>query len=177
MSDPEVDMIGPMLLFPDKTNQSYFNPKSYLTLWKLFCEQLYLFRLFPRIRIFNSYYRTYMDYNREAYVEQISGAALMFKKYILSRTGLMDDNYFMYHEESDFCYQAVKNGFRLLYYPQSKIIHVGGFTNDSKWHRKAIFTSLKYYFKKNFGALSCLLAITIYKAGETLRIAIKSLQK
>ncbi len=165
----DADLIGPMLLYPDKRNQSYYLPKSYLTLWKLFCAQFNLYKLFPNSRLFNSYYRTYMDYEKEVYVEQISGAALMFKKNILGKTGLMDDNYFMYYEESDFCYQAVKNNCRLLYYPQSKIIHIGGYSNTSKWHSNVATQSLKYYFKKNFSTVSSLIALLLFNLGETIR--------
>lgn len=168
-NDPDIDLIGPILLYPDGKNQSYYLPKSYLTLWKLFCVEFFLYKLFPKIKLFNSYFRTNMDYDKELEVEQLSGAALMFKKSILEKTGLMDDNYFMYYEESDFCYQAVKNGCHLLFYPQSSIIHVGGFSNDSPWHRKIALRSFKYYFKKNFNFITALFAIILFTTGESLK--------
>ncbi|MBN2160888.1 MAG: glycosyltransferase family 2 protein, partial [Spirochaetes bacterium] len=171
MRGSDVDMIGPKLLFPDNTNQSFFLPQSYLTLWKLFCEQFFLYRIFKSNKIFNSYYRTWMDYDMESCVEQISGAALMFRRDILETTGVMDEKYFMYFEESDFCYQAVKCGCRLLYYPESRIYHTGGLVSPPAWERstKYFVTSFKYYFTKNFGRPACIFASAIYLVGSLLR--------
>ena len=75
--DENIHIIGPKLLNADGSNLSYILPKSYLTLWKLFCEQMYLHKIFRSSRLFNSYFRTYMDYEREYFVEQVSGAAFM----------------------------------------------------------------------------------------------------
>jgi GT2 family glycosyltransferase len=168
----DIHIIGPQLLFPDKRNQSFFHPKSYLTLWRLFCEKLFLHRIFKRIKIFNSYYRTYMDYGKEAYVEQLSGAAFMFKKNIIEKIGLLDEGYFMYFEESDYCLQAVRNGYKLLYYPQSKIIHREGLIAESNWERssKDFMKSFKYYFKKNFSPFSYYGAILMYFLGSLIRV-------
>lgn len=159
-NDPHIDFIGPKLLYPNGKNQSYYLPKTFLTPWRLFCETFFLNRIFPTIKIFNSYYRTYMNYNNEAFVEQISGAAFMFKKSVINKIGLLDDNFFMYYEESDYCFQAVKNGFKLLYYPQSVIIHSEGSSQKTninaipKLRIKWEIDSFKYYFKKNFSKQS-----------------------
>ncbi|HRX48984.1 MAG TPA: glycosyltransferase family 2 protein [Spirochaetota bacterium] len=171
INDDKIGIIGPMLLFPDGTNQSYYLPKSYLNLWKLFCERFYLYRVFKRIPFFNSYYRTYMDYSRESYVEQVSGAALLFRKSILSKTGTLDEKYFMYFEESDFCLQAVKNGIAQLYYPESRIVHKGGLDSESGWERSsAWFTdSFRYYFKKNFSKTTFHTAVILFAIGACLK--------
>lgn len=174
--DPGLDLIGPLLRYPDGRNQSYYLPKTYLTLWKMFCSEFNIYRLFPRSRVINSYYRTYMDYEKETYVEQISGAALMFKKRILDKTGLMDENYFLYFEESDFCLQAVKNGFRLLYYPGSTVFHVGGYEKSS-WQENIGITSLKYYFRKNFNVMAPYAAVLIHRLGESVRSILASPKK
>ncbi len=173
-SDDKTGIIGPMLLFPDGTNQSYYLPKSYLNLWKLVCERFYLYRIFKSIPFFNSYYRTYMDYSRESCVGQVSGAALLFRKSILSKTGILDENYFMYFEESDLCLQAARNGIAQLYYPESRIVHKGGLDSESGWERtSAWFTdSFRHYFKKNFSKTVYYTAIIIFTIGACLKSAI-----
>lgn len=170
-NDDSVHLIGPKLLFEDKTNQSYYLPKSYPTIWRIFCEQFYLYRIFKKSKIFNSYFRTYMDYDKESCVEQISGAALMFKAEILKKVGLMDDKYFMFFEESDFCLQAVRNNYKMLYYPQSQIIHIGGFINESSWERsiKDTVKSFKYYFGKNYNSLYKFFALYILLSSSLLK--------
>jgi GT2 family glycosyltransferase len=172
--DDKTGIIGPMLLFPDSSNQSYFLPKSYLDLWKLFCERFYLYRVFKHIRFFNSYYRTYMDYSKECPVEQVSGAALLFRKNILDKTGLLDENYFMYFEESDFCLQAVRNDIAQFYYPESRIIHKGGLDSESGWERSSTWytDSFKYYFKKNFSKPVYYMSMILFAAGACLKSSI-----
>jgi GT2 family glycosyltransferase len=172
-SDEGLHFIGPQLLSPDKSNQSYFLPKTYLTLWRHFCERLYLYRLFPNFTLCNSYYRMNMDYTRECYVEQLSGAAFLFKKSIIQTIGLMDENYFMYFEESDYCLQAKKNGLKMLYYPESKIIHIGGLGSPANWDKSAerYSKSLKYYFRKNFGIVTLIAACLLQAAGAFFRMS------
>lgn len=173
-SDEELHFIGPLLLYPDKSNQSYFLPKSYLDLWRHFCERFYLHRLFSKLRVFNSYYRTYMDYDKECYVEQVSGAALMFKRAVIEKIGLLDENYFMYFEESDYCLKAKQHGFNMLYYPESRIIHIGGLGSPANWNKSTerYSQSLRYYFIKNFGYSAFLLAAILQATGALIRVLV-----
>jgi len=177
--DKSTGIIGPMLLFPDGSNQSYYLPKSYFTLWRLFCERFYLYRIFKRFPLFNSYYRTYMDYSNETAVEQVSGAALLFRKEILKETGLLDENYFMYFEESDFCLQAARHNIKQLYYPGSRIIHKGGLDSESGWERSSSwFTeSFKYYFKKNYSFATYYSALILFALGSCLKSILFALKK
>ena len=169
-SDPFVSMVGPLLLNPDGSNQSYVHPKTYPTIWNIFCERFFLNKLFPKSRLFNSYYQTYMKYNEERNVEQICGAAIMFKRDILHRIGKLDENYFMYFEESDWCKQAINKGGKLLYCPEATVYHKKGLTHPSKSRQKAIIfgTSLIYYLEKNsrFSYATSL----IYAAGCCFRL-------
>lgn len=173
-TDDELSFIGPKLFYPDKKNQSYYLPKSYLTLWRLFCERLFLHRLFPNSFLFNSYYRTYMDYEKECYVEQISGAAFLFRRSVIEKIGVMDENYFMYFEESDYCFKAKKNCYKMLYYPESKIIHIGGLGNPQNWDKstKRFSISFRYYFKKNFGDIALIFAVILQALGAFIRMII-----
>jgi len=173
-NDNSIGIIGPQLLYPDGENQSYYLPKTYLNLWKLFCERFYLYKIFKQNHLFNSYFKTYMDYSKETYVEQVSGAALLFRKSILENTGLLDENYFMYFEESDFCLQACKHDLKLLYYPKSSIVHIGGLNSESGWERNSewFVVSFKYYFKKNFTKSIYYTAIIFFTMGSCLKILI-----
>jgi len=166
--------IGPQLLYPDNSNQSFYLPKTYLTLWRFFCDRIFLHRLFPKSTLFNSYYQTYMDYDQECLIEQISGAAFMFKREVIEKIGLLDENYFMYFEESDYCLKAINYGYKLLYYPESKIIHIGGLGNSKNWDRSTLIfsESLKYYFIKNYGCLYLIFAIMLQATGSLIRMVV-----
>lgn len=173
-NDPGLDIIGPKLLNADHTNQSISAPKTYLTPWNLFCSQFYLNILFKKSRTFNSYYQTYMDYDAERFVEQVSGAVFMFKRRIIDTIGLLDENYFLYYEESDYCLQAVKNGFTLLYYPGSSVVHTGHTsTSDIKeWSITIFIASFRYYFKKNFSPAAAYISIALLFLGSSVRCII-----
>ena len=167
----DVQLIGPQLFGKNGTNDSYYSPKSFLTLWKLIGERFYFYKLFKPIKPFNSLFRTYMNYSKEQNVESIGGAALMFKKTILEKTGLLDERYFLYFEENDFCMQAHNAGFKLLYYPGSHVVHVGGTTSETGSDFAAMhrMKSFKKYFKKNF-PLSYVPAHIVFFCGALLRV-------
>ena len=177
-NDSEIIIAGPKLLYPDGKNQSYYTPKSYLTLWRLFCMEFFLDKIFVRSRFINSYFQTYMDYDKERYVEQVSGAAFIFKKNLIDKIGFFDENYFMYFEESDFCLRAVKKGHKLLYYPESKVFHIEGqstLAGFSEWSNRHYVESFIYFFKNNYGLMSACISISFLFIGLLLRIIISSL--
>jgi len=174
IEDPEISLLGPKLIDPDGTNQSYFHAKTYPTLWRVFCERMYLHRIFKKSKLFNSYFQTYMDYGKERYVEQICGGALMFKRFVVEKIGYIDEEYFMYFEETDWCRKAVKCGLKLLYYPESVIVHDEGLTKEENTKRNAVYfvNSLKYYFKKNGFFSTYYATISIYLLGTLIRVVV-----
>ncbi|MDM7986144.1 MAG: glycosyltransferase family 2 protein [Smithella sp.] len=173
--DPSIDIIGPMLLNQDGTNQLTLLAKEYPTVWNLFCDQSNLKRLFKNSRVFNSYLRSYMDYGREQLLEHLSGAAFLFRKNLIEKIGLMDENYFMYFEESDFCLQTIRHGGKILYYPASKIIHKLGQSTSSGFSERAnrdFVESFCRYYKKNFGLAASYVAKLFFLAGSLARCII-----
>jgi GT2 family glycosyltransferase len=177
--DENLDFIGPQLFYPNGENQSFFQPKSYLTLWKLFCTQFFLDKIFQKSHRFNSYFKTYMDYSSSQKVESVDGAALMFKKKVIEKMGYLDESYFMYFEEIDFCFQAHKYKCNMLYYPKAKVFHSGGLISESNWTRstKDYIISFKNYFRKNFNDLIYKSAWVVMFSGSLLRTVGLSLKK
>lgn len=93
-----------------------------------------------------------MDRSRPSRVGQLSGCCLMLKKEALDKTGMLDENYFMYYEDSDMCLRINKAGYELVLIPDVRIIHYGGkSTEDKAASLKYGVFSTKYYFRKNFG--------------------------
>jgi len=58
----------------------------------------------------------------------ICGASMMIRPSVLARIGGMDENYFLYFEETDFCYRAKQAGFPTWYVPDSRVMHIMGQT-------------------------------------------------
>lgn len=89
----------------------------------------------------------------EAEVAHVSGSCMMVRKTAAEQVGLMDENFIMFLEETDWCYRIKKHGWKIYYYPKTYIIHYGGQSlefldkNRHFLHEK----SLAYFFKKHYG--------------------------
>ena len=89
----------------------------------------------------------------EEQVDWISGAAVMIRPQVLEAIGGLDENYFLCFEETDFCRRARSAGFATWYVPESRVMHIGGFSTNpnnlrmpSHW-----FESRRRYFAVTFG--------------------------
>ncbi|HZL37724.1 MAG TPA: glycosyltransferase family 2 protein [Tepidisphaeraceae bacterium] len=95
----------------------------------------------------------------------VAGAGMIVRREVFSQIGLMDEGYFMYFEEVDFCLRASRAGWPCWYVPQSRVIHLVGQSSgvtDAKRSRKRRpaywFASRKRFFRKNLGRGKMLLA-------------------
>jgi N-acetylglucosaminyl-diphospho-decaprenol L-rhamnosyltransferase len=96
-------------------------------------------------------------------VDWVAGASMLIRQEVFNDIGLFDDNYFLYFEETDFCFQAKKVGWLCWYIPGSHIVHFAGsstgVTNNTKRRRPRYwFESRRRYFLKNHGAFYLFLA-------------------
>lgn len=85
-----------------------------------------LARLFPHSDRFNRYYLGSLDPLKIAKVDIISGAFMFLRRRAVEKTGLLDEEFFMYGEDVDYSYRLSKAGFSNYYYPDVTIIHYKG---------------------------------------------------
>ena len=101
----------------------------------------------------------------------VSGASLMARREVFEQVGLLDEAYFMYFEETDFCLQANKAGWECWYVPESKVVHyVGqssGITSEAMVKRMPSywFDSRRRYFLKNYGVIHAFFADLFWLKG------------
>jgi GT2 family glycosyltransferase len=95
----------------------------------------------------------------------VSGASMIVRREVIEQVGLLDDGYFMYFEETDYCLRAKRAGWEVWYVPQSRIIHLVGQSSGVTGAQRAVKRRPKYwfdsrhrYFRKNHGILPTLLA-------------------
>ena len=69
---------------------------------------------------------TYLDENQINRVEAISGSFMMLKREIIEKVGLLDEDFFMYCEDIDYCHRINQAGGKIYYVPDSQIIHYKG---------------------------------------------------
>ena len=92
-------------------------------------ELLILLRLnsiFPESKIFNRVRYGNREFDIKRKVEAIAGCFMLIKKEALDKVGKMDENFFMYAEEADWCYRFHKSGWQVYFTPDAEIIHLGG---------------------------------------------------
>jgi GT2 family glycosyltransferase len=112
---------------------------------------------------------------RPVRTDWVSGGCMMVRREVLEKVGLMDDAYFLYFEEMDYCLQAKRAGWDTWFLPSSKIVHVGGqstgvtgLTRRPKRRPGYWFDSRRRYYLKNFGPSYALAADVFHLVGFSL---------
>ena len=125
--------------------------RSFPTPFDGFCRAAGLSKLFPKSRLFARYNLTYLDENEISEVEAINGAFMMVRGEALRDVGLMDEDYFMYMEDLDWCLHFKQKKWACFYVPTHTVIHLKG-QSGKKCSTKMIlefFKSMEYFYRKN----------------------------
>lgn len=85
-----------------------------------------LAKLFPKSKRFGRYHLGFLDKDQTHEVEILSGAFMLLRKEALEKSGLLDEDFFMYGEDIDLSYRIIKCGYKNYYYPEARIIHYKG---------------------------------------------------
>ncbi len=161
--NPDVGAAGPRLLNSDGSLQ--YSCRAFPTLGAGFFRQTPLGALFPRNRFVRQYLMTDWDHTVEREVDWLSGAALMVRRDVLESVGLLDEDFYMYCEDVDWCYRMHQRGWRVCYVPHAVITHaIGGSSN--KCQARMIVERHKsmwrYYFKHHGRGASALLLPVVF---------------
>ncbi|MBZ0299055.1 MAG: glycosyltransferase family 2 protein [Anaerolineae bacterium] len=145
---PEAGMCGVKLLNPDGTFQA-----SYANFPTLKAEFLTATGLGPRL--ISPYYPSPrpQSSNQPHEVDWIAGAFMLLRREVYEALGGMDTSYWMYSEETDWCYHIKRAGYKIYYLPEAAIIHIGGASTRQRrpQMRVQLVTSKLRFFAKNYG--------------------------
>lgn len=164
---PEAAAVAPQLLFPDGKIQPSI--RTFPTIGRLF---LYLSFL---DRIFHSSYRwETVQHDRMLEVEQPMGAALLFRRSALDQIGGFDPQFFLYMEDVDLCERLVRAGWKIIFYPDAKMVHLAGGSSRQDWQRAQshFLESVIRYFRKRSRPSDLLLLRAALAAALLIRSAI-----
>jgi N-acetylglucosaminyl-diphospho-decaprenol L-rhamnosyltransferase len=125
----EAAVVGPKLLNLDGTLQR--SVRGFPTLWRLATEYFFLRKLAPRSRALNAFYGGGFAYDEPREAEFLMGACLLVRREAADTVGLFDENFFMFSEETDWCYRFRQAGWSVLFFPDAEVVHVGG----ASWKR------------------------------------------
>jgi GT2 family glycosyltransferase len=128
---PEAAVVGPKLLNPDGTLQR--SVRGFPTLWRLTTEYFFLRKLAPRSRALNAFYASRFAHDEVHEAEFLMGSCLLVRRQAADTVGLFDEDFFMFSEETDWCYRFVQAGWKVLFFPGAEFVHVGGATTSQNW--------------------------------------------
>jgi len=123
----DVGLVGPQLLYPDGRVQS--SRRRFPTLATLFLESTWLESLAPR-SLLNRYYVLDQPDAALLDVDWVVGAAMLIRRETLQQVGGLDEGFFMYSEELDWCRRIKATGWRVVYQPAARIIHHVGKSSE-----------------------------------------------
>jgi len=148
---------------------------SFPTPANLFLTLSGLSRAFPHSRLRGKPELALWDRDSEEDVDVISGMFMLVRRKAFEQVGLLDDAYFVYTEEADWCYRISRAGWRRVFTPIAKIIHLDGGSKSTSQVSTKMFVQLQkstmIYFRKNLGFTAWLLAKGIYIVSNTVRLA------
>lgn len=85
-----------------------------------------LSRLFPKSKRFGRYNLTYLDENQTYEVDCLAGAFMLVRAAAIHQIGLLDEEFFMYGEDIDWCYRIKARDWKIVYYADAEILHYKG---------------------------------------------------
>jgi GT2 family glycosyltransferase len=149
---PKVGALGPALRHPDGPLQS--SRRRFPTLATAFCESTLLHQWFPNNRVARRYYVDDRRPDVPQPVDWMVGAALMIRREAWQHVGPLDEGFFMYFEELDWCQRCWTAGWEVHFLPTAEIIHHEGKSSEQVATARTIrFQRSKIrYFRKYFGA-------------------------
>jgi len=150
-ANPKVGICSPKVLNKDRTLQKTCRrgESRPLAVISYFSG---LAQLFPKSRLFGEYLMSYMPEDQAHPVAGVAGSCMLIRREVVDQIGYLDERFFAYQEDADYCFQARQAGWLVMYYPEAEIIHFGGMGGSRvepyrtiyEWHR-----SYFLYYRKN----------------------------
>lgn len=147
-ANPNVGIMGPKILNPNGTLQ--FSARHFPNMVAAVFRQTIFGRLFPKNRFVRDYLMTDWAHDQVTDIDWVSGAALMVRRETADKIGALDERFFMYCEDIDWCRRAHEAGWRVVYFPMTAVSHRIGAASDKnpvtmiKQHHRSM---LRYFLK------------------------------
>lgn len=148
---PRVGIIGPKLFYGDGSLQS--SRRRFPTLATPFLESTKLQQWFPQNRALTRYYMLDTSDDVIQQVDWVNGSAMFVRREMYEQVGGFDEQFFMYSEETDWCYRAKQAGWQVLYLPTAAVTHHEGKSSEQAVAQRDIYfhSSKVRYVKKYRG--------------------------
>ena len=153
---PDVGVVAPQLLNTDGSVQS--SRRRFPTMMTALFESTWLQSVAPR-GVLRDYYMLDRTDDETQQVDWAVGACLLVRREVIVQVGALDEGFFMYSEEMDWCRRIKQAGWKIVYLPKAQVIHHMGKSSDQVAAQRHIYfqTSKVRYFRKYHGKWSAAL--------------------
>ena len=166
-ANPKVGLTGSRMMYPDGRMQ--MSSFRFHSVWSELENSV---RLGVVSRLLKSKQVVIPLPDEAVQVDWVGGASMMIRRAVIDQIGLLDETYFVYYEETDYCLRARRAGWTSWYIPQSVIVHLEGQSTGVSDKKKAPkrrpaywFASRRHYFVRNHGWLTALTADVLWTVG------------
>ncbi len=171
-ANPKAGLISPRLEWLDETPQiSCFRYHSPLS------ELIDAAATSPVTKILGHYNVPMTVSDTPIETDWTSFACVLIRHEVVEQIGLMDEGYFMYYDDVDYCRRARNAGWQILHYPQARIVHLRGGSNSVKADVAArkrpksyLYASRTRYFTKFYGSMGLLIANLFWLIGRSISL-------
>jgi GT2 family glycosyltransferase/lipopolysaccharide/colanic/teichoic acid biosynthesis glycosyltransferase len=151
-SHEDAGIVGPKLVFHDGNLQ--YSCRRFYT-WKVLAlRRTFLGKIFRNSKAVADHLMLEYDHETTQEVNWLLGACMMARRSAVEAVGLMDERFFLYFEDVDWCYRMKQEGWKVYYYPRSVVVH--GYARESAQsvlNRSFVVhlaSLIRYYDKWNF---------------------------
>jgi len=144
-SRPRAAVVGPRLSNPDGTLQR--SVRGFPTLWRLATEYFFLRKLAPRSSALNAFYAGGFDHDEVREVEFVMGACMLLRRDAVTEVGFADEDFFLFSEETDWCYRFRQAAWRVVFFPGAECVHVRGASHAGRLYRENLRGHLRFLAK------------------------------
>ncbi len=109
--------------------------------------------IFPESEFFNNYYLPGCSSFETSPAEVISGAFMFIRRAAINKTGLLDEDFFMYGEDIDLSYRLIQAGYINYYFAETQIVHYKGKSTSNRNYTdiRHFYDAMRIYFRKRVG--------------------------
>jgi N-acetylglucosaminyl-diphospho-decaprenol L-rhamnosyltransferase len=144
-SRPRAAVVGPRLSNLDGTLQP--SVRGFPTLWRLATEYFFLRKLGPRSSVLNAFYGGGFQHDEVREVEVVMGACMLIRRAAVEEAGLADESFFLFSEETDWCYRFGQAGWEVVFFPGAECVHVRGGSHGGGMFRENVRGHLRFLAK------------------------------
>ena len=142
---PRAAVVGPRMRYPDGRLQR--SVRGFPTPWRIATEYFFLRKLGPRTRSLNAFYAAGFAHDEVREAEFLLGACLLVRRSAIADVGLLDEDYFLFSEETDWCYRFRQAGWEVVFFPGAECVHVGGAAHGGRLYRENLRGHLLFLWK------------------------------